>query len=284
MLKQRIITALILLAVLLPALFAPNPDWFLLVGAVAMAAGSWEWARLNGASAWAPTAGAVMALVCAAFWYCGFFDVPHRMLWLVIGTLWVLGGGWLLKIGVAGWPKVPQAVRLLGGWAVLLAAWLAMGQARHAGVAFLLSIMALVWTADVFAYFFGKALGGKLFGGRKLAPAISPGKSWEGALGGMFGVLVLAFSWLALERGGHVGGTSYFTALYDAHGPVVFVLGLVFLTAMSGVGDLSESLVKRSAGVKDSSQLLPGHGGVLDRIDALVPVMPLAALIYTGML
>jgi phosphatidate cytidylyltransferase len=220
-----------------------------------------------------------MALVCAGFWYGGFFALSPaslRFFWIAVGALWVLGGCALLRIGVAGWPRVPQAARLAGGWAVLLVAWLAMGQARYAGVAFLLSIMALVWAADVFAYFFGKALGGKLFGGRKLAPAISPGKSWEGALGGMIGVLVLAFSWMALERAGHVGGTSFYTALYELRGPVVCVLGLVFLTAMSVVGDLSESLVKRSAGVKDSSQLLPGHGGVLDRIDALLPTLPLA--------
>ncbi|ARU05787.1 phosphatidate cytidylyltransferase [Comamonas serinivorans] len=279
MLKQRIVTALILLAVLLPALFATNPDWFLLVGAVAMVAASWEWARLNGASAWAPAAGALMALVCVACWYAGFFAGPHRVLWIGVGAFWVLCGCWLLKVGVAGWPRVPQPVRMAVGLLVLLAAWLALGQARYLGVAFLLSTLALVWAADVFAYFFGKALGGKLFGGRKLAPAISPGKSWEGAVGGLVGVAVLAGVWMALERGGHVGGTSLYTLLLETHGPVVLVLSLVFLTAMSVVGDLSESLVKRAAGVKDSSQLLPGHGGVLDRVDALLPTLPLALML-----
>ncbi len=279
MLKQRIITALVLLCVLLPALFASNPDWFLLLGGVAIAAASWEWARLNGAARWSLAVAVLMALVCLAFWYGGFFAGVHRQTWLWVGAAWVLGGAWLLKVGVSGWPQVPAVVRLLGGLLALLMAWLAMGQARHMGVAFLLSGMLLVWSADVFAYFFGRAFGGKLTKGRKLAPAISPGKTWEGVLGGMVGVLVVALVWLALERSGHIAGASIYAMLYESRGPVVFVLCLIFLAAMSVVGDLSESLVKRAAGAKDSSQLLPGHGGVLDRIDALLPTLPLALML-----
>ena len=280
MLKQRIITALVLMAVLLPALFAKNPDWFLLLGGVAIAAASWEWARLNGAAAWAPLTGVLMALICAACWWLGFFNTEHRMLWIAVGALWVLGGAALLKLGVAGWPKLPGLVRLLAGLACLLVAWLAMGQARHVGIGFLLSSMLLVWSADVFAYAFGRTLGGKLFGARsKLAPGISPGKSWEGVLGGMVGVLVVASIWLMLEKNGHIAGPSLYSLLWQVRGPWVAVLCLVFLAAMSVVGDLSESLVKRAAGVKDSSQLLPGHGGVLDRIDALLPTLPLALML-----
>ena len=140
--------------------------------------------------------------------------------------------------------------------------------------------MLLVWAADVFAYAFGRTLGGKCLGARsKLAPGISPGKSWEGVLGGMVGVLVVAGVWLMLEKNGQISGPSLYGLLWQTRGPAVAVLCLVFLAAMSVVGDLSESLVKRAAGVKDSSQLLPGHGGVLDRIDALLPTLPLALML-----
>ena len=280
MLKQRIITALLLMAVLLPALFAHNPDWFLLLGGIAIAAASWEWARLNGAAQWAAVTGVVMALICAACWRLGFFNSEHRMLWIVVGALWVLGGAALLKLGVIGWPKLPAWFRMAAGLLCLLVAWLAMGQARYMGIGVLLSSMLLVWSADVFAYAFGRTLGGKLFGARsKLAPGISPGKSWEGVLGGMVGVLVVAGVWLTLQMNGHISGTSLYSLLWEVRGPWVGVLCLVFLAAMSVVGDLSESLVKRAAGVKDSSQLLPGHGGVLDRIDALLPTLPLALMV-----
>ena len=149
------------------------------------------------------------------------------------------------------------------------------------GVNFLLSLFFLVWAADVFAYFAGRSLGGKLTGGRKLAPAISPGKTWEGAWGGMLGVLVVALVWIAADRQLQPQDLSFFSRMAAAHGLALTLLALVFLTVMSVVGDLAESLVKRSAGVKDSSQILPGHGGVLDRVDALLPTLPLALMLVT---
>ena len=155
-----------------------------------------------------------------------------------------------------------------------------MAQARTFGVNFLLSLFMLVWAADVFAYFFGRALGGKLSAGRKLAPAISPGKSWEGVWGGMLGVLIVGFVWIGVDQRWATGSASLFTRL-NAVGPWLLVLACLFLSAMSVVGDLIESLVKRSAGMKDSSQLLPGHGGVLDRIDAMLPTLPLAMMLVS---
>jgi len=125
--------------------------------------------------------------------------------------------------------------------------------------------------ADIAAYFCGRA-----FGRRKLAPAISPGKSWEGVWGGMVGVIVLGFVWVhVIDKQLAVDSPSLYTVLVQSRG-WVSLLALVFLAAMSVVGDLFESLVKRAVGAKDSSNLLPGHGGVLDRIDALLPVFPLA--------
>ena len=129
-----------------------------------------------------------------------------------------------------------------------------------------------VWAADIAAYF-----GGRAFGKRKLAPSISPGKSWEGVWSGMLGVLLLAAFWLlVVDRQLPVDSRSLYAQLIQHLGYVTAALALLFLSMMSVVGDLFESLVKRSAGAKDSSGLLPGHGGVLDRIDALLPVMPIA--------
>ena len=126
--------------------------------------------------------------------------------------------------------------------------------------------------ADVCAYF-----GGRAIGGAKLAPSISPGKSWAGVWSGMLGVLALgALWWGVIDHRVGVDSASLYTRLADRFGIAPGALALLFLAAMSVVGDLVESLVKRSAGAKDSSSLLPGHGGVLDRIDALLPVFPLA--------
>ena len=154
----------------------------------------------------------------------------------------------------------------------LWTAWLALANAKAIGLNFILSVFCLVWVADIFAYF-----GGRAFGKRKLAPAISPGKSWEGVWSGMVGALVLARRLAARSTPlGALDSASLYTRLAERFGWSALALGVVFLVAMSVVGDLFESLVKRSAGAKDSSELLPGHGGVLDRVDALLPVFPIA--------
>jgi phosphatidate cytidylyltransferase len=210
-------------------------------------------------------------------WDLGLIERPLPLLWRLVGAAWVLAGAWLLRGGVAGWPRIPRAVRLVGGVLALWLAWLAVAQARIVGIDFLLSLLLLVWVADIGAYFAGKALGGRFSKG-KLAPAISPGKSWEGVWGGMAGVLVLCIAWLALDT----TGQSLYARLTVQHGLAVTLLAMIFLVALSVVGDLVESLVKRSAGAKDSSGLLPGHGGVLDRVDALLPVLPLAMMLLTA--
>ena len=277
MLKQRVITALVLLAILLPALFYPNPVPFGVVALVLIAAGAWEWARLNGDGPLsALVTGFACVVLCGMSWDLGLLDKPLPLLWRLAGAAWVLAGAWLLRGGVAGWPRIPRVVRLGGGVLALWLAWLAVAQARIIGIEFLLSVLLLVWVADIGAYFAGKAFGGRFSKG-KLAPAISPGKSWEGVWGGMTGVLVLCVAWLVLD----VTGESLYARLAAQHGLVVTLLAMVFLAALSVVGDLVESLIKRSAGVKDSSGLLPGHGGVLDRVDALLPVLPLAMMLVT---
>ncbi len=278
MLKQRIITAAVLLAILLPALFWPDPRPFIALALLLLTAGAWEWGRLNGLSQAASigTATACLAL-CLGTWAAGAVDRPLPMLWLLSGSLWVLAGALMLRAGVPGWARLPRALRIAGGVAALWLAWLAVAQARTIGVNFLLSALVLVWVADIAAYFAGKAFGLR-FTRVRLAPSISPGKSWEGVWGGMAGVLVLAIAWVMLDRALGAAVPSLYGRL-AAQGWLLLVLASVFMVAMSVVGDLVESLVKRAAGAKDSSGLLPGHGGVLDRVDALLPTLPLALML-----
>ena len=274
MLKQRIITALVLLAILLPALFASQPEWTMGVALILMVLAAWEWGQLNGYSkkiSWLIALDCVA--LCAVAWK---FGLPYRStpgVWLFLGTAWVLGGAWLLKIGVTGWPALHKWMRIVGGLLAISGAWLAVAQARVIGINFLLSVLVLVWAADVFAYFSGRA-----FGKRKLAPSISPGKSWEGVWGGMVGVVLLCAAWVWGDQNLQAGVLSLYSRLYKV-GWWFALVAVLFMALMSVVGDLVESLVKRAAGAKDSSNLLPGHGGVLDRVDALLPTLPLAMML-----
>ena len=275
MLKQRVMTAIVLLAILLPALFYKTPVPFCALALLMIAAGAWEWGRLNAfGQAGSFGLAALCVLACGLSWYGGLLDRPLPLLWAASGAAWVLAGAWLLHAGVAGWPRIPKILRLSGGLVALWLAWLAIAQARVMGIEFLLSVLVLVWVADIFAYFAGRALGGRFSKG-KLAPSISPGKSWEGVWGGMAGVVALSLAW------SFWGGNTLYSQLVQRHGIAVMLLAVIFLAAMSVVGDLVESLIKRSAGVKDSSGLLPGHGGVLDRVDALLPALPLAMMLVT---
>lgn len=278
MLKQRVITALVLLALLLPALFAAQAWPFMGLTVILIAAAAWEWGRLNGVPAWQAWLGAVLCLLaCAGAAQAGWVRMTPPTIWLLSGALWVLLGAWMIQRGVAGWTLWPQGIRWVGGLLLLALAWVAMAQAHQRGVNFLLSVLVLVWAADVFAYFFGKAFGGRWIT-TKLAASISPGKSWEGVLGGMLGVCLVALAWSEVDQRRAVTDLSFYSLLWGK-GWWLALPALLFMTAMSVVGDLVESLVKRSAGMKDSSGLLPGHGGVLDRIDALLPTLPLAMML-----
>jgi phosphatidate cytidylyltransferase len=278
MLKQRVITALLLLAVFLPALFASNSQFFMGLTLILISAGAWEWGRLNGRNSRDALLGALLFFVlCIWALDAGLAHDDLGLLWAMSGGSWVLLGALMIRRGVGAWALWPRTLRWLVGLALLAVAWLAMVQARQRGVNFLLSVLVLVWAADVFAYFVGRALGGKLIR-HKLAPAISPGKSWEGVVGGMAGVFLVALCWMAVDAHWHLPVASFYSVLFAKGWSLAFV-SLLFMTTMSVVGDLVESLVKRSAGVKDSSALLPGHGGVLDRLDALLPTLPLALMI-----
>lgn len=280
MLKQRVITAVVLLLVLLPALFYDGSAPFSVLVLLFMVAAAWEWAHLNGYSMPASClVGGVCALLCAGLWWAGWVAQPLPRLWLVTGAAWVLLGGWVLRAGVPAWGQLDRSFRLGLGLLALVLTWLAVAQAKLIGTNFLLSVFALVWVADIGAYFAGRTWGGRLVT-RKLAPSISPGKSWEGVWGGMVAVLLLAWAWTRFDLWAQPAVPSFYSHL-AGRGVVFVVIACLFMAAMSVAGDLIESLVKRSAGVKDSSKLLPGHGGVLDRVDALLPSLPLAMMLYS---
>ena len=277
MLKQRVITALVLIAILLPALFAASAWPFALLTLVAIAAAGWEWGRLNGAGALAVVLAVVLGAACAVALGVGWASTPPAAIWWWATGLWLPGSAWVLRGGPSAWQPLPPVLRWALGLLLLWTGWLALAHARAMGINFILSVFCLVWAADIAAYF-----GGRAFGKRKLAPAISPGKSWEGVWSGMLGVLLLAVFWVGvIDRQMQIDSGSLYGQLMDRWGWPGTVLALLFLSMMSVVGDLVESLVKRSAGAKDSSNLLPGHGGVLDRIDALLPALPLAMMLVS---
>ncbi|NDY90686.1 phosphatidate cytidylyltransferase [Ideonella livida] len=270
MLLPRILTAIVLLAILIPAVLAHSPWPFVGVTLLMLSAGGWEWGRLNGLKGLsALVAGAVVVVLGGA----GAGWLVHggglTPLWWAVALLWLTGGAKALQVGPGLWAGLPRVPRLVAGILALAVAWLALFSAWRMGLAFLASVCCLVWMADIAAYF-----GGRTLGRRKLAVTISPGKSWEGALTGAAGVLLMAAVWSHLGQGALA--PDLFTLLRQRWGLVAMLAMVALLVVLSVMGDLIESLVKRAVGVKDSSGLLPGHGGVLDRIDALLPVLPAA--------
>jgi len=268
-----VLTALVLLAILVPSIFLAPPWVWGLVSLALLAIAGAEWGRLLGSATGGRVLGTALAGAGLAYvaWRTG---QPTGAPPAAVTLLSALS----LAFWVSAGPLSLTRVRRIGpGWAVatlaLASAWLALYELRLAGAAMLVSCMALVWLADVGAYFTGRA-----FGRHKLAPRVSPGKTWEGVAGGVTAVLgvaaLVAFGWPVTGTGAD-GGVTVFSSWVGARaGFVVTAAVLAAIAALSVVGDLYESLLKRLAGVKDSGTLLPGHGGVLDRIDALIPTMP----------
>lgn len=281
MLVQRVITAVILLAVLLGALLAASPWPLVSLLSLAAACALWEWLRLTwpGKSSGVPAIVGVLffmfAMVLVSQWLGEDMSAPVLTLstalgsWVVpaVSVVWVIGATALVVRGNAQAKAASMGLSLFAVVAVA-AAWTALVQLYLAlGAWFLVSLMAMIWCADIAAYFVGKA-----FGKHKLAPRVSPGKTWEGAIGGIIAATMWVFAsrWLPDSFG------DVLASRWPWWGVATIA---VLLAALSIVGDLFESLLKRRAGVKDSSQLLPGHGGVYDRIDALLPVAPIAMLL-----
>lgn len=271
MLKTRVITAIVLLAVLLPILFLLPPVYIGAFFLIAVSAAAWEWSRLlnpqSGRSAWFYT---LFCLIIILF-LLAMQNVAWQFALLLLAVIfWFFLAPFILAKGMNVSLQKLRPYYVVLGFILLPATWFALVFLRELGLVFLLSTMALVWVADIGAYFVGKAIGK-----RKLAAQISPGKSIEGAIGGLllcYGYALLCVFYLPFE-------SSIFGAWAIRFGWVPMFVMVTVLTAFSIFGDLFESQLKRMAGVKDSSHLLPGHGGVLDRVDALIPTMPIAALL-----
>lgn len=262
MLKQRIITALCLLPVALGGFFLLQGGWFALFIAAIVCVGAWEWAHLAGFAAPPQRIGYAAGVAAALL---GLYLLPPLAgAVLALATLW-----WLAAIAlVLGYPDSQRlwrkpVVRLLIGLLILLPAWqgLVLLKQWPQGNSLILAVMVLIWGADIGAYFSGKR-----FGRRKLAVQVSPGKSWEGLYGGLACSLLITLL-VGLYRDWS------FAEL------VVALFGAALVVLISVVGDLTESMFKRQAGLKDSSNLLPGHGGVLDRIDSLTAAVPMFAVL-----
>ena len=269
MLKTRIITAFILLFGLLAALFMLPASLWVAFCALVCAGAAWEWGGLArfsfpGRTVFAlltgvlcGTVGILSGLGGEAAPVAGLLTplyLVSALFWLFVVPFWLRTKWRLSNIGVA-----------VGvGLVVMVPPALALAHLRQIGPWLLLAIMSMVWVADIAAYFSGRA-----FGRRKLAPGISPGKTWEGAFGAAAGVIVFGYALLFLFAGFEVRAW-----LYPASLPL-----LLAFTAVSIIGDLFESLLKRQAGIKDSGAILPGHGGILDRIDSLTSTLPMAGLL-----
>lgn len=259
-------TALVLLVLFLLALFAlPVSGWTGLVILMVLQ-GTFEWAKLaklTGSKAYLFW-GVTLLIMLGIVWFDAQYSAEqqillHLLVYAVSALLWlIVVPTWLM----IGWKVEQPILMILTGWAVLIPTGLAMLDLRLISPWLLLFVMGMIWIADISAYFTGRR-----FGKRKLAPSISPGKTWEGVAGAMIGVGVyVVLVWIFSPSFGRLG-------LLPG-----LLLASWWWVGLAVIGDLFESAIKRQAGVKDSGALLPGHGGLLDRIDALTSTLPLAAL------
>ena len=256
----RLITAGALLALFLPILFwAPAGLWATLV-ALAVALAGFEWGRIAGFPAplsWAY--GGVLAGCALAFHFVDFLaaqkEFQQGLLWSAVVFWALIAPLWLAR----RWKTRSPFILATVGVIVLLPTWVALVTLRDFGPWYLLGLLAVVWIGDSAAFFVGRR-----FGSRKLAPAISPGKTWEGVAGAGLALVLYASAVSASIHGLRIAGA------------LLLTLALFFFSVL---GDLFESWMKRVAGVKDSGSMLPGHGGILDRIDALTAALPVATTI-----
>ena len=273
MLKTRVMTAAVLLAGFVSALFLLPQNGWIAFCAVFLGLSAWEW-------------GALMALAAVgrsiySIFLVGLFVLPGILETSVTNgryapawVYYVAGSFWIVLVPLwIGWRQRTdgRALLLAVGAIVLVPAFAEMVDLRSIHPSLLIAVLGTVWVSDTAAYFAGRR-----FGRRKLAPSISPGKTWEGVAGALAAVGIYALAWAGLGAPGH---TSAWPAAMRV--AVTWILPVLLGLAVVGmIGDLFESLIKRQAGVKDSGTLLPGHGGILDRIDAPVAMLPLAVLAF----
>lgn len=289
MLKQRVITAIVLLLILIGA-YSLGPVAFAGVMAVGFALAQWEWLKLAGLTS---LASALLAVIVsgstAGLTFVAYQDLQvihqisaeYQMLYANLSSIFVmyLAVVTLLWIGISirvffarmkGLPVNRIAVGVTGVF-FPPAAWLGfVAMYASFGISMVISLLAIVWVADIMAYFTGMA-----FGKHRMCPAISPKKSWEGVAGGMLSVMVLGLIFaLCLPEVKTIPGV-----LTESMGVIAWIVVAFVLVSLSIVGDLFESALKRQAGIKDSSNLLPGHGGFYDRLDAMMPTLPAGFLL-----
>jgi len=269
MLRTRVLTALVLLLALASAA-AVSPQALLALGALFVGVALSEWLRLSGMPA-ALAASVAAAAALAGFLFQWFGGAPSAgalaAICAVSCAVWV-GIGVLLVQAQRGGVQLQSTMLVAGALLLAGSAWLALVELLRQGLVWTVSVLALVWLADIAAYFCGRA-----FGVRKLASRISPGKTWAGVWGAVISVIAVAEALRWLWPLVSLWSTRILIAA-----PILGIGVLVAVVALSIVGDLFESLVKRQAGVKDSGNILPGHGGVWDRIDATLPSLPFAVL------
>lgn len=273
MLKTRILTAAVLLALFLSALYLlPEGGWIAFCALVLGIAG-WEWAglaALGGGGRCIYTAFIVLLFAVPNVVSVPGANGAHAPVWAYYAAalFWVvLAPLWIWRQTRFGGRLVLLAV----GFTILVPAAAALVDLRGVHPSLLLAVLIVVWVSDTAAYLFGRR-----FGKHKLAPAISPGKTWEGVIGALAAVTLYAFAWAALGS-----PASMLIWPGGARAAAAWILPVLLVLAVVGmIGDLFESLLKRQAGVKDSGTLLPGHGGVLDRIDAPMAMLPLAVLAF----
>lgn len=283
MLKQRIITALILAPAAISAIFYLPLNYFALLIMAVVAIGAWEWGPLMGFES--KTRRSTFVIVTSVLIAMVWSLVSINSLWIAaqhletnaMYLLWLSVAWWLVSsILIFSYPKFSgfwsnhRSIRGVFGWLTLVPTWLAFIVLRshnyaedpYHGAQLLMFLFLMVWSADIGAYFVGKA-----FGKHKLMPNVSPGKTIEGFLGGIVSACLLItiagyqLNWTSAQL-------------------ITVLLVTVLITTVSVLGDLNESMFKRQAGVKDSGAILPGHGGILDRIDSLTATAPIFALCY----
>ncbi len=259
MLKVRVLTILLLLPLFLVALFRlPPMGWALLMLGVVLI-GAREWSKISTFSDFHGWVYVLLTLLICLVLLPEFSRSVHFILYGIAFLFWVL----LVPLWLRNqWRTRQWAIMALTGWVILIPTWLALVELRSFDPGLFFGLLAVVWIADIAAYFSGRK-----FGRHKLAPAISPGKTWEGVAGAFLGVTLYAVVWGMWDS----------SSIPFNSGLWLGVLSLWLLTLFSILGDLFESWMKRVAGLKDSGRILPGHGGMLDRIDALTAAMPLAA-------
>lgn len=271
MLKQRILTALVLAPIMIGGIFYLPLGLFKLFIAAIVTLGAWEWANLSGVKMQVGRV-AYAGIVAGLIWLIEFEGLVQEIDVLYVALVW-----WIIAfILVAAHPKLKAlwstpVVRMLMGLAILIPMWVGFVQIKSYAINdyLIMYVMLVVWGADVGAYFAGRT-----FGKHKLAATVSPGKTWEGVYGGLATTFIIALG------GGYLLEKEAGLSLDFSQWALLIGVTLA-ITFVSVVGDLIESMVKRHRGIKDSSNLLPGHGGIMDRIDSMTAALPMFALALT---